>query len=225
LTHRPSVLPPGRLRGREAVRQAAERNMGLMSTATPWRTTKRDRTRTKPVVVGVLTDTSGSMSWAQKFVADFAWMMSVAGARVGARSAAVTFGDSAEAVTAPGKVPQMVRERRANGGTEKFDDAAAAIEGVLRLGVPSNAAKILFIVSDGELVIRGERERAALWVEKWTQAGTLVVWIGADAHNWRVIKSKERRPGKAINLESYEPRKILDAMEGEVLRAARGVNL
>lgn len=226
LTHRPSVLPPGRLRGREAVRQSAERSMGLMSTATPWRTTKRDRTRTKPVVVGVMTDTSGSMRWAQAFVADFAWMMSVAGARVGARSAAVTFGDSAEAVTMPGKIPQMVRERYANGGTEKFNDAAAAIEGVLRLSIPSSAAKILFIVSDGELVIQGERERAALWVEKWTQAGTLVVWIGADGHNWKVIRSKERKPGKAINLAAARnPRKILDAMEGEVLRAARGVTL
>ncbi len=226
LTHRPSVLPPGRLRGREAVRQAAERSQGLMSTATPWRTTKRERTRTKPVVVATMTDTSGSMSWATDFVADFAWMMSTAGARVGARSAAVTFGDRAEAVVAPGKIPQNVRVRRADGGTEAFDEAAAAIEGMLHLGVNSNAAKIVFIISDGELVMHGEIERAALWVEKWTQAGALVVWIGARPGYWSRISKKARKPGHAINLQyGNDTRKIMAAMEGEVVKAARGMNL
>jgi hypothetical protein len=53
LTHVPSELPPGRLRGREMVRQGAERSMGMMSTATPWERAKRRRTHIKPVIVGV----------------------------------------------------------------------------------------------------------------------------------------------------------------------------
>lgn len=225
LTHRPSAIPPGRLRSREAVRQSAERSMGMMSTATPFRSTKRDRTTNKPVVVGTMTDTSGSMNYAQKLVADFAWMMSTAGQRVGARSAAVTFGNVAEAVTRPGEIPQVVRERLANGGREAFDEAAAAIEGVLRVGVNTNAAKIVFIISDGEFVISGERQRAALWLEKWTQAGALVVWINCDPGNWRVISSKVKKPGQAINMMVRDPRKLVVEMEKEVLRAARGLSL
>lgn len=225
LTHVPSQLPPGRLRGREAVRQSAERDMGLMSTATPWRSTKRTRSHTKPVIVATMTDTSGSMRWAQNFVADFAWMMSTAGTRIGARSAAVTFGNNAEMVTRPGEVPQKVRVRSSNGGQEAFDEAAAAIEKVLMLSTPTNAAKVVFVVSDGELVIANEKQRAARWLEKWTKAGVLVCWIGADHSCWHTISSRVRSPGKAINIpvSTHETDSIIKRMESEVIQAARGM--
>jgi hypothetical protein len=228
LRHAPDVLPPGRLRGREAVRQSAERSMGLMSTATPWQRTKRQRTTTKPIIVGCMTDTSGSMREAQEFVADFAWVMATAGQRVGARTAAVTFGSIAEMVTRPQDIPQKVRERTANGGREVFDKAAAAMEGVLHLSESANAAKVLFIVSDGHLVIEGEKARARRWIERWTKGGTLVVWIGCDT--WGVIGKGARKPGDAVNLpyNFYSSRRIdsaemLQKMTKVITDAARGM--
>jgi hypothetical protein len=189
-----SVAPPGRLRGRAALRQAADRSRSAMTVAEPWERTKRRRTHTKPVVVGVMTDVSGSMSWAQEFVAEFAWVVATAGIHIGARTAAVTFGNTAEAVIQPGEIPQLVKVRSANGSEEAFDCAAAAIESVLHLAAPTAYSKVLFIVSDGQLVRTGEPQRAQRWIEQWTSAGTIVVWIAAQYH-WNFYKNGERRPG------------------------------
>lgn len=226
LTHIPSEIPPGRLRGREAVRQSAERSMAMMTTATPWERTKRRKALTRPVIVGVMTDVSGSMGWAQKFVADFAWVMAKAGTRVGARCAAATFGDTAEMVVRPGEVPQLVRERDSDGGCEEFDLAAAAIEGVLHLSVPTNAAKVLFIVSDGHLVNEYEPQKAARWLERWTKGGTLVVWIGCE--RWEELAGRVRKPGKAVRVPigmtgRRDTDKIMRDMEKVVIAAARGM--
>src|SRR5690606_3851248 len=177
--------------------------MGLLSTATPWERSKRRRTTTKPVIVGVMTDTSGSMAWAQTLVADFAWILATAGQRVGARTAAVTFGNSAEMVLRPGEIPDDIRERAANGSEEAFDQAAAAIDGVLHLSTPMNAAKVLFVVSDGVLVIPGEPERARQWLERWTAGGTLVVWIGSASHYYEgVIFGGVRGPGRLVRVDA-----------------------
>lgn len=177
----PSTIPPGRLRGREMVRLAADRDAGRMSTATPWEKTKRTRTTTRPVIVGCMTDTSGSMSWAQEFVADFAWVVARAGVHVGARTAAVTFGDDANMVHKPGTIPTKKVVYPANGGTEQFDHAIAALDGVLHLTTRNNSAKVLFIVTDGELVKSGEPKRAKMWLDKLVEAGTAVVWVGASS--------------------------------------------
>lgn len=230
--HVPSDVPPGRLRGREAVRRSAERSMGLMATATPWERTKRLRTTTKPVIVGVMTDTSGSMSWAKQLVADFAWTVSTAGIRVGARTAAVTFGNRAEMVHRPGEVPSTIRVREANGSTEMFDQAAAALDGVLHLSTPMNAAKVLFIVSDGELVEHGEPTRARLWIEKFTEAGTLVCWVGCSYDNYDKndgdrygggYGASQRSPGKVVFVDRMSPEKLMPELEATILKAARGM--
>jgi uncharacterized protein with von Willebrand factor type A (vWA) domain len=187
----PSLVPPGRLRGREAVRKAADEQRGAMTESTPWERSKRRRTTTKPVIVGVMTDVSGSMRWAQEFVADFSWVLANAGVSIGARTAAVTFGDYVTPITKPGDIPRNVMERVANGGTEQFDHAAAAIESVLHLGVQNAAAKVLFIVSDGHLVKQDEPQRAAMWIRDWTRAGTHVFWLGCD------LKGQYSKSGKA----------------------------
>jgi hypothetical protein len=227
LTRVPDTLPPGRLRGREAVRQSAERSMGMMTTATPWERTRRRRTTSRPIIVGCMTDTSGSMNWAQGFVADFAWMMATAGQRVGARTAAVTFGNNAEMVTRPNEVPVKVREREANGGHEAFDYAGAAMEGVLHLSTPITAAKVLFIVSDGHLVKPGEIPKAQRWMEKWTKGGTLIVWLGCDASRWRVLTKRCGTPGAAVNVPNVRTMKshaVMQQMAATVIAAARGMS-
>lgn len=172
-----SALPPGRFRSREAIRASADRAAGRMTEATPWTKTKRQHSHIRPIVVGIATDTSGSMAWAETAVAEYAYIMSNAGLRIGARTAAVTFGDQAEAVTKPRQVATKIRIRAADGGSEAFDHGIAALDGVLNLTTKDNAAKLLLIVSDGMLVKYGEPERARMWMAKCHEAGVAVVWL------------------------------------------------
>jgi len=172
-----SVVPPGRLRTREAIRQAVERDQGMMSTAKPWRGTKRRHDSVKPVVLGVMTDVSGSMAWAEQAVAQLAYVWGNAGHRIGARTASVTFGDKVDAVVRPGEVPAKVQVKSADGGSEAFDEAAAALDGVLKLGTQNGAAKVLVIVSDGHLVRMRESDRAYEWCKRFKEAGTKIVWV------------------------------------------------
>ena len=56
----------------------------MMSTAKPWKGTKRKHSVAKPLVIGIATDTSGSMKWAENGVAEFAYVYANAGHRIGA---------------------------------------------------------------------------------------------------------------------------------------------
>lgn len=171
------IVPPGRLRSREAVRQSAERSRGALSTAKPWQSTKRTHSSVKPIVVGIATDVSGSMRWAESSVAQFAYVWTHAGQRVGARTASVTFGDRVERVAAPGEILTAVPRRKANGGSEKADRALAALDGVLHLSHANNAAKLLVIVSDGMLVIPQETQRVIKRLETFKANGTQILWV------------------------------------------------
>jgi hypothetical protein len=176
-TSKASPVPPGRLRSREALRASAERAGGRMVTAAPWRTTVRRHTSARPLVLGVATDTSGSMRWAERGVAEFAYVFTNAGHRVGARTAAVTFGDRVHRIARPGEIMDKVVSKTASDGTERCDYAMAALDGVLHLTDPGQAARILLVVSDGALVERGEGDKTLEWMKAMDKAGTWVVWI------------------------------------------------
>jgi hypothetical protein len=172
-----SQLPPGRLRSREALRASAERSMGRMTTAKPWEGVKRRHAHSRPIVVGIATDTSGSMRWAEGAVADFAYTWANAGRRIGARTAAVTFGDHALSIAAPGEVLTKVRRKDANGGTEHADQALAALDGGLKLSHQNGTAKLLVVVSDGHLVISHESLRVIQRLREFRAGGTKVIWV------------------------------------------------
>lgn len=174
-----SVAPPGRIRSREAVRRSAERSQGRMVTAKPWTKKRRRHTINPPITLGLMTDTSGSMHWAQTIVASSAYIFANAISRVGGRAAAVTFGNQAEAVLRAGDIPDVVAERSADGGHEEFEAAIAALDGVLHLSNPGGA-KVLVVISDGHLVKAGEIPKAEIWLERLHQAGTAVVWLDED---------------------------------------------
>lgn len=172
------ALPPGRLNTREAVRRSAERSRGMIVTAKPWLGEKRRHTTAKPLVIGLATDVSGSMAWAEEMVADASYTFAHAGHRIGARVASVSFGSTAEGIVMPGELPRDVIQRQSNGGFEAFDDAAAALEGVLHLGVDDDSAKFVTIISDAQLVRDGEPAIATKWLERWNRAGTHILWVG-----------------------------------------------
>lgn len=222
LTTLPSEIPPGRLRSREMVRKSAEQSQGLMSTSTPWERKKRRHSHTRPVVVGIMTDVSGSMRWAEEVSASFSWMLATAGVRVGARTASVTFGEDVEAVVAPGEIPRQVMVRAANGGEEAFDRAAAALDGVLRFSTQNQAAKVLFVFSDGYLVRMNEMARAHRRLEEFTKAGTIVVWVEPDEAAWNALKpTKNATAIKVRHSRSDDTEEILQQVENELLRAIR----
>ena len=174
---RPSTLPPGRLRSRETVRAGAERAQGQMVTAKPWKGTVRRHSSARPLIVGIATDTSGSMSWAENAVAEFAYVYANAGHRIGARTAAVTFGSRVYRIARPGEVMTNVAYKPARDGEEQCDYALAALDGVLHLTTPSPAARILLVVSDGALVRSGEPGKVTDWLKAMDKVGTHVVWI------------------------------------------------
>jgi hypothetical protein len=176
-TARSMEVPPGRLRTREALRGSAERAQGAMTTARPWHGTKRRHSTAKPLVIGVATDTSGSMRWAEEAVARIAYTYTNAGHRIGARTAAVTFGSKVHRIARPGEVMDHVIRKTASDGTEQFDFAMAALDGVLHLTDPIAAARLLVVVSDGQFVKGGESDRAYEWLRRMNKAGTYVVWV------------------------------------------------
>jgi hypothetical protein len=213
------ALPPGRLKTREAVRATAERAQGRMVTAAPWKATKRRHSHVKPLIIGLMTDTSGSMSWAQDGVATAAYVVSNAGARIGARTASVTFGNTAQPVTWPKQPAREVITRQANSGWEAFDFAAASLDGALKLS-STEASKLVIIVSDAMLVKDGELEKATIWCDRWARAGVQIVWIGAHAASLRTIAptavvAKTSRKGIPHNLE------ITDAIEEAIVKLGR----
>jgi hypothetical protein len=190
-TPRMTEIPPGRLRTREALRGTAERSSGMMTSARPWRGTNRRHSVAKPLVVGVATDTSGSMRWAENAVARMAYVYTNAGHRIGARTAAVTFGSNVHRIARPGEVMDHVVTKSASDGTEQFDYAMAALNGVLRLTDPTPAARLLVVVSDGVFVKAGEADRAVEWLRLMDHAGTHVVWV--------TDRSQEHRSGFWLN--------------------------
>ena len=144
----------------------------------PWRGTVRRHTTARPLVVGVATDTSGSMRWAEEGVAEFAYVYTNAGHRIGARTAAVTFGDHVHRIARPGEVMTHVQRKTASDGSEAFDKAIAALDGVLHLTDPAYAARILLVISDGAFVRDQEPEKAQEWLRRMDKVGTHVLWIG-----------------------------------------------
>ena len=175
-----SELPPGRIRGRAAMQQAADRAGGRMSKAQPWAATRRAHQDRAPVIIGVATDVSGSMGWAQELVGEFTYVMAQASQRVNARFAAVTFGDEALGVVGPGETLDRVPFRPANGGTEEADHAIAALDAKLRLTDSDVIGrKLLIVVSDSALVKAGEFERMQLWADAFGD-DVDVVWVGVN---------------------------------------------
>ena len=179
VSKRTSKVPPGRLRTRAAVARSADRSAGRLSTAEPWQTKKKSRVETTDLVAGIMTDISGSMNWASRFVASMTYIVGKAVRHVNGRSAAVVFGNSVIKVTAPHDDFTEVITFPATGSTETPNDAFAALDGELRLTTSRQpkTTRMVFVISDGYFVGDGEMEAASKWVDHLTANGVHVFWI------------------------------------------------
>lgn len=170
-----SILPPGRLRTRAVVQNAAYKAQGSMTRAETWRRTVRKHTDDPTLTVGVMVDISGSMSEAMQPMAVTAWAMSEAARRVQARCAMVYYGADVFPTLKPGQHLSEVNVYTAPDGTEKFDRAFKALDGGLDL-LYGTGARLLVVVSDGRYTEK-EVEAAKGWLRQCDQNGVAVLWL------------------------------------------------
>lgn len=196
---RSSVTPPGRLRSRAAVQGAAQAARGAIMTAEPWERRVRRHTDTPEIRIGIAFDISGSMSWAERFVAATAYVIANGCDHVNGKSAAVAFGDTVKPIYHAGEQAEHVIQYQANGGSEAANEAIAALTKELRLFDPG--ARMLFVISDGHLVNPGEMPATAAWVKNLTAAGVKVFWIdGATTRTSRDYRGFPAIPVGAIHV-------------------------
>ena len=178
-----SILPPGRLRTRAVVQQAAYKAQGSMMNAEPWRRTVRKHTDDPTLKVGVMVDISGSMSAAMEPMAATAWAMSEAARRVQGRCAMVYYGSGVFPTLKPGQHLDQVNVYTAPDATEKFDKAFKSLDGSLGL-LQSTGARLLVVVSDG-VYTETEVDNAKHWVRECERNGVAVLWLSyeSEGHN------------------------------------------
>ena len=170
-----SILPPGRLRSRAMLQEAAYKARGSMMHAQPWKRTVRKHTDDPTLNVGVMVDISGSMADAMQPMAVTAWAMSEAVRRVQGRCAMVYYGSGVFPTLKPGQHLPEVNVYSAPDGTEKFDKAFKALDGSLNL-LNGTGARLLVVVSDG-CYTEQELERAKHWVNECEKSGVAIVWL------------------------------------------------
>lgn len=173
----PSELPPGRLRSGAAVHGAAQRHLGIPPTAEPFDRKMRRMVEDPTLKLGVMVDISGSMNAAMEPMASTAWIFSEAARRIQAKCAMIYYGNSIFPTLRPGQHLEQVQIYAANDGTEYFDPAFKALNGVLGLcGPEASGARMLVIVSD--LIHTNAQTKAAKhWIKKCLREGVGVLII------------------------------------------------
>ena len=198
-----SILPPGRLRTRAIVQNAALKSRGVNQQVEAFRKTVRKHTDDPTLHVGVMVDISGSMGSAMKPMATTAWVMSEAVNRIQGECAMVYFGNDVFPVLKAGQRLKEVSVYSASDGTEKFDKAFSALDGALNL-LHGNGARLLVIVSDGQYT-SDESQKAREVIAKCEAAGVAILWLpfddgaGADrlANNYAEVIRESSNPAQA----------------------------
>lgn len=173
-----SIVPPGRLRTRAIVQNAALKQRGVQQQVEPFRRTVRKHTDDPTLHVGVMVDISGSMGSAMQPMATTAWVMSEAVNRIQGECAMVYYGNDVFPTLKAGQRLKEVSVYSASDGTEKFGKAFSALDGALNL-LHGNGARLLVIVSDGEYT-SDESRNAKEIVAKCKEAGVAILWLPFD---------------------------------------------
>jgi len=199
-----SILPPGRLRSRAMVQEAAYKARGSMMHAQPWKRTVRKHTDDPTLNVGVMVDISGSMADAMQPMAVTAWAMSEAVRRVQGRCAMVYYGSGVFPTLKPGQHLPDVNVYTAPDGTEKFDKAFKALDGSLNL-LNGTGARLLVVVSDG-CYVPEETEKAKKWIQECEKNGVAVLWIPfAHAHQLAYVRDIVKGTSVALLQDVTDP--------------------
>lgn len=173
---RTTAVPPGRLRGRAAVAQAAAISDGRNYDGDLWKGKVRRVVDATPLSVGLLVDISGSMGAAMGPLASTQWVLSTAGAHIDAKVSTVHFGEKVHGVLRSGTKEKDVRLFTARDGHEAFRDAALALDRELGL-LDGRGARLLVVLSDGEFVSAPHREYAEKFIPLAIRKGVAVMFL------------------------------------------------
>jgi hypothetical protein len=175
--------PGGRLRAREALRADADRSIGKMTNAKPWRHRVHATSSTPKIDVGILIDTSSSMSGTETKVAGASWIVASAVEALGGHASVAGFGDAPALLVQPGKVGKDVPVYTCSGGTAYVADAGLLVleelADVNRRAELASDATVLVILSDGGWTW-GEGDKVARLRAELARLGGHIVMIGID---------------------------------------------
>lgn len=173
-----SDLPPGRLRGREAMRGSADKAMGRLPSAKPWRKTKRKRVEQPKLRVGLVVDVSGSMSSVIPTVSSTMWVVANAVHDAGGKAAGYSFGDSWNVVVEAQHPPKQVTSFGNGGGTMNPGFAIQKAAQDLDFDLPG--PRVLVVVSDGAWAWQGDTDLADQELEKLIAQGVVVLSVNVE---------------------------------------------
>jgi hypothetical protein len=169
----PALIPPGRLRTRQAVTADAQRAAGATPTAQPW----QRRTHTPPpkptLHLGVLVDVSSSMRAYAKPMSSAGWILAHAAHRNQAITATIAFGPATTLLVGPRQRPTQVLDMHTGGGTATFIPAVKLADHLLGLR-RTRTLRLLAVVSDGDL---DQLEPAQRLITTLHRAGCPVLWL------------------------------------------------
>jgi hypothetical protein len=170
---RPSLIPPGRLRTRQAITADAQTAAGQLPTTAPW----QQRTQLPPpkptLHLGVLVDLSGSMQAYADELSSAAWIFAHAGRPAEAVTTTIGFGDRTTVLIAPGARPQQVLHMTADQGTVTFPEAVKVADRLLDLR-HGRTLRMLAVVSDGALADIAAGQKLVTTLHR---AGCTVLWL------------------------------------------------
>jgi VWA domain-containing protein len=170
---KPSLIPPGRLRTRQAITADAQAESGQLPTAAPW----QQRTQLPPpkptLHLAILADLSGSMQEYAQELSSAAWIFAHAARRSEAVTTTIGFGSHTSVLVAPGARPQKVLHMVADQDTSTFPEAVKVADRLLDLR-HGRTLRMLVVVSDGWLedITAGQKLITTLH-----RAGCAVLWL------------------------------------------------
>lgn len=209
-------LPPGRLHTRAAVARSVERRHHATPVAKPWKKTKRDVTHTPPLTVAILTDVSGSQSWATRISSDLTWVLSRAVHEINGTVAAATFGAGVEILCKPGEIMDKKKVRSAVDYTEMFMDSLLTMEHLLQLST-RDGMKVIVVFTDGEFVAPGEMNKTVKALHEYNRQNVLTLWVSPSAKDEMYAGRFKKNPDEARHVPVVEEMKYATGSHYEKL--------
>jgi len=170
---KPSLIPPGRLRTRQAITADAQTANGQLPTAAPW----QQRTQLPPpkptLHLGILVDLSGSMQSYTEELSSAAWIFAHAARRAEAVTTTIGFGSRTSVLVSPGTRPQQVLHMVADQDTSTFPEAVKVADRLLDLR-HGRTLRMLAVVSDGDLA---DIDAGQKLITTLNRAGCAVLWL------------------------------------------------
>ncbi|MCT2282460.1 VWA domain-containing protein [Micromonospora chalcea] len=170
---RPSAIPPGRLRTRQAITAEAQIAAGQLPTAAPWQQRAQLPPEKPRLHLAVLVDLSGSMDRYTEAMSSAAWIFATAARRADATTTTIGFGDRTTVLVPPRTRPTQVLTMRTGLATATFPEAVKVADQLLDLR-HGRTLRMLAVVSDGCLddIPAGQQLVTTLH-----QAGCAVLWL------------------------------------------------